>query len=530
MTKKAKNPVERRIEILQQMWWEKSTQHTKVFVWDMDDDAENFIHAFTALQQHETEFTTPDLFIKFRSPFDTQFGYSRALRNELLENYRASKDELIKQQIATDWKYPPQADCDSVDGLLACLGSFADYYQVHFRYLVVVLSPDFVNLQSSFLQWMQQAIQREEWPINLRIMLQHNRSNPVWHSLAEQYPHFVQLLTPELRQRTLLAEIANQSTEDNTTFLYRRYMTDSMILLQHGTPQQVAERAQQALVLAQQKGWAEQQVVMHSLMAGAWLKARSIPEAVQEYRSAASQAALIPSASIKHQLTTQSLLGEAGAWLTGKHYEQAAQVYAHAATEALRIPHPVFAIEGYRMAAYCHRQDGNISLAAKFNIEAIRVAAKLPASERKLTTLGVVLQTMLSQQDEARANALEKKAAEYSQHLETLQRKAEEKALALGKYPQPEKIAQLEQQLEQAMEQAFVQCCQQRETLICQASPSFQKIVFIGRELLALNWSGVPDIVHPLNKNMDEWSVPLSFMTAEPQSTERLLKEHQPVG
>ncbi|WP_380180340.1 hypothetical protein [Kalamiella sp. sgz302252] len=523
MAKTVKNPVERRIEILQGMWLEKSAKKSKVLLWDMEDEEINFIYAFTALQRHNTLYDVSDMFISFRAPFDTLFGYSRALRNELLESYNNS---LAEQGISADWQLPPEANADSVAGTLACLQSFIHCYQTRFRYLVVALTPDSVSRQSSFLNWMQLALQHE-WPHNLRIMLLQSQSDPAWRPLAQEYPDDVQILQPKLYSQTLVAEIANQSTEDNTSFLYRRFMTDSLTLLKLGTPQQVAERAQKALALAQQKDWFEQQVFMHNLTAGAWLKAQAIPEAVQAYRLACGQAALIKHAPVKYQLTVQSLMGEAGAWFSGKHYQQAADIYARSAATALQIPHPLFAIEGYRMAGYCHQCNSQNALAMGFYREAIRVAAQLPADERKLTTLGVILQSLLAMQDKKRAGALVKKAADYSQQLSALQQKAEKQALASGIYPQPGKIALLEQQMEQAMEQAFLTCCRQRETLIRQSGSAFQKIIFVGRELLNLHWSGSPDIAHPFDKNSEEWQAPLSFIRTEPDATESLLNEGQ---
>ncbi|QHM77342.1 hypothetical protein C7M52_03338 [Mixta theicola] len=524
-----RNPVERRMAILQRLWLEQSGRDARIFLWEVEDDAKSLIQAFTALQQQETEYDLPDLFITFRAPFDTLFGYSRALRHELLENYQHSKEALAEQQLATDWRYPPLAECDSVDGFMAALSSFAHCYQAQFRYLVVALSPDAVSLHSSWQQWIELALQ-SSWPANLRFMLLHSHSNPCWRPLEKARPHDVQKLIPDLQQHTLITEVASQSTEDNETFLYRRYMTDSMVLLQRGTPQQVTERAQRALELAQQKGWPEQQVVMHSIIAGAWLKGQDIPRAVQSYRLAAERAVQIEQPAIKHQLITQSLFGEAGAWFTARRYEQAAEVYARAAAEAQRVPHPLYVIEGYRMAGFCYQRKGHTTLATKFYTEAIRAATQLPLAERKFSTLGITLHALLTMQDKARAEALEKKAQAYCNQLMDIQRKAEKEALALGKYPALEKTARLQQRMEQAMEQAFLHCCEQRESLIRQASIPFQRIIFAGRELLAPNWSGIPDIAHPLDKEPAEWDAPLSFMTPEPKSTEQLLQTEMPAS
>lgn len=523
------NPVERRVALLQQAWLEHSQHDGRILLWEVDDDARKLVQAFTALQDHDTNYSTPDLFIKCKAPFDTQFGYSRAVRNELLENYRSSLDELAAHHVATGWEYPPHAASDSAAGVLACLRSFADYYQARFRLLVAVIEPKSISRQASLLAWLHQLLEHP-WPENLRIMLLHGRSQPVWRPLAEAYPQWVQVLSPDLHQRGLLSEIASQSTEDNATFLYRRYLTDCFTLLQHGTPQQVAQRAEQALALAQQKGWAEQQVVVHSMMAGAWLKAQAIPQAVRDYQRAAECGAQVAPHTLKHTLITQSLFGEAGAWFTGSQLRQASETYLKAAAQATLVPHPVYAIEGYRMAGFCYGLDGATTLATTCYVKAVSTGAAMPAAERKFTTLGVVLQALLALQDKSRAAALEHKAQEYLQQLENIQLRAEKKALALGKYPRSEAVLQLEKQMEHEMEQAFLDCCRQREALIRRASAPFQKIIFAGRELLDIRWSGSPDVAHPFGKQDEQWSEPLSFMAPAPASTEQLLKDHQPVG
>lgn len=520
------SPVERRIEILKRTWLERSSESSRIVLWEVDDDARNLVHAFTEVQQHDTHFSTPDLFIKFKATFDTQFGYSRAIRNELLENYRNSLDELVEHQVDANWACPLPAACDSAAGVLACLGSFAQYYHERFRYFVAVISSDTITRHTPLLDWVRQMLELE-WPPNLRVMLMHGRSQPMWRPLVEACPQWVQVLTPDLQQRELLSEIANRSTEDNTAFLYRRYMTDCFTLLQHGTPQQVAERGQRALELAQQKGWAEQQVVVHSMIAGAWLKAGSVPHAVREYQQAYERAALISTPNLKHTLITQSLFGEAGAWFSGSQLRHAASTYARAAEQATQIPHPVYAIEGYRMAGFCHQQDAASTLAATFYVKAVSTGAKLPAAERKFTTLGFALQGLLALQDKSRAAALEHKAQEYLQQLEKIQLDAEKKVRALGPYPRNDAVLQIEQHMENQMEQAFLDCCRQREALIRQASIPFQKVIFAGRELLNPRWSGVPDIAHPLDKNVAQWSEPLSFMAPEEGAADELLQKHQ---
>ena len=47
-------------------------------------------------------------------------------------------------------------------------------------------------------------------------------------------------------------------------------------------------------------------------------------------------------------------------WLVAKEPERAAQAYRSAAEQAQRVPNPMFEIEGFRMAAYCYAQNGQL--------------------------------------------------------------------------------------------------------------------------------------------------------------------------
>lgn len=497
MHSQARNPTEQLMAQLERQWLAASDDPAaRLFIWRVKANAESLIQAFIALQQQAPgDYSTPDLFIGFMAPFDTAYGYSRALADELIERYEASDG-------AQGWDFEPLLPCLGATQWQALLGHFAEHHREQLRYVVAVFTPAQVSDRAALERWLAQNVERIAEGV--RVMLIDTLEQPVWQALQQAFPQRVRLMTPDIDGMTLMQQTASQlSDRDGDRLRCRQFMTDALLLLERGTPQQVATRAGLALAIAAKQGWLEQQVVMHNIIGGGWVKGKSADKAVAAYRQAQQVAQGIGDQPLRTTLQMQSAFGEGGAWFSVGEYRQAAGAYRLAAGLAQLAGNRLLAIEGMRMAGRCLVLDGDQTHALADYAQVIHAARPLSAEERGQTTLPLALQDLLHIQDDKRAQALADCADAYQQRKQQLILRAESEVAQQGATLQAVRLA--ESRLQQALEQSFQQARSQREQLILEGYPGFRQTIAIGRQYLQPQWSGLPEIAHPFDAPVGEW-------------------------
>ncbi|WP_312690388.1 hypothetical protein [Kosakonia sp.] len=493
---KAKNPTEKVMAELELSWLDASEQaaQTRLFIWRVPAQGESLLDGFIALQQHPQGRTLPDLFLGLHTPFETGFGYSEALGREFVEHYEATEG-------AAPWHADAYLPCYSPGQLSQLLQGFTDSFADDLRYLVLVLKPSGVSDESALMRWFNGWLEQGESAP--RLLLIDTVEQPVWQPLYEAHPQRVKLIVDEIDGMKVMHQTAQQQTDpDGDRLLFRRYLADAMLLLEKGTAAQVAERGSLALALARRRGWADQQAMMHNLIAGGWLKGHDHAQAVEHYRQAQNVSGEIADPVLKGQLRTQSTFGEAGAWFAKKAYLQAAKSYRQAALEAQAIPHPVFETEGWRMSGFCLWLAGHRPTAMEEYARAVKAAERVPLPERGQTTLPLVLQDLLRIHDKRRTEAIEACAMRWQSEKQRLVQHAE---TCLPPRPGIEQVKQVESRLQLQLEAAFTVIREERENLIRRGDESFRRVIRLAREKLHPHWNGLPDIAHPFDAPPGEW-------------------------
>ncbi|MGV1110027.1 hypothetical protein [Xanthomonas translucens] len=506
----SKNPVERRIELLGDAWMQASEDPAlRLLVWRVPANAARLLAAFFEAQKHPGDWNAPDYFLRLDTPFDTGFGYSRALKQALHASYLGSQSALREQGVELGWPGPGPSHPDSALGVVEVLDSFAAYHQVHLRYLAVVLEPERTTSADAFARWMDAALAAAPSPA-LRLVLVDTHEDPRWQPLLERHAAIARRIEPPLDMFDIARETAAQSGGAGPAVAYRQMLSDLMTVLERGSATQLAQRVERPLALAQRHGWPDQQVVLNMMLAGGWLKEKQYPQAIASYRQ--SRECGLQALAVQHpaarDLVMQSWYGEAGTWFVAGQPGRAAETYVAAAKAAAEIPNPMFVIEGYRMAAFCLAQDGQREAARAHGLEAIRAAKPLPPADRRTTTLPQTLQDLLLLQDRPRAQKLEQCAASYLQAVAALHAQAEAQAAQLGPRPDSAQLDRIESALHAGFEQAFHRVAQERERLIQGGDAFFRKVVAVGRDFLHPTWNGLPDIRHPLDNAIPAWTEP----------------------
>lgn len=509
----AKNPVERCMDDLRAQWLEASTgSDTRLFVWRTSANAQRMLTAFFELQQQPGEWNTPDLFLRFTPAFETSYGYSRTLKDTLLMGYAEGRDNLRQQGVAHDWDGAFETRPDTATGFLGLLDSFAAHHGEHLRYAVAVLDPTRIAADDALEIWLEQALAAPV-PPRIRLMLTDSITNPRWYKLAERYPALTQIIDSRLDMHDIARATAAQSSSGDSSTAYRQMLTDVMTLLERGSAAQTEARAERALRLAERQSWPDQQVALHLMVAGAYLKEQQFEPAIRRYRLA--REAAIRAQEAEHpaaqELLLQTWFGEAGAWFTAKQLPHAAQAYVEGAHVAQQIPNTLFAIEGFRMAGYCFARAKQNEPAREHYLLGLAEARALAPAERELTTFPLLLQDLLRLQDPKRVERIERCAEEYKKAVTEARQQVECDARALGEAPTRIDLERIDAAMLDRCETAFAYCGETRETLIGGGDVFFRKLIAVGRDMLHPAWNGLPDVKHPTDKGLSEWKQPPSF-------------------
>jgi len=408
-------PMLRGIQRLSDAWLAAAADPSRrLLVWRLPANASRLLAAFFEMQRHDQGRDTPDYFLRLDTPYELGFRYSRQIKQTLLERYLGSQDELRGQGITLGWRGPHAEHLDSAAGVVQVLDSFAEHHGSHLRLLAAVLEPERMVPGDGFEHWVDAALAASPGD-RLRLVLVDTEEDPRWQPLLERHASVAARIDAPVDMFAIARDTASQSGGTGPEVLYRQLLADLMLLLERGSPQQVVGRAERALGLAQRHGWQEQASVVQMMVAGAWLKAGDHGQAITAYRQARSAADAARNAgnAAAPELVMQSWFGEAGCWLTAKNPERAAQTYLQASTSAASIPHPMFQLEGQRMAGYCLLQHGKREEARTQLLEAIRIAKPLSTQDRKATTLPQALWDLLQLQDLRRAEKIQLTATAY---------------------------------------------------------------------------------------------------------------------
>lgn len=503
-------PMLRGIQRLADAWLAATADPTRrLLVWRVPANASRLLAAFFETQRHDEGRATPDYFLRLDTAFETGFGYSRQVKQTLLERYLGSQDELRAQGIALGWRGPHADHPDSAWGVVRVLDSFAEHHQPHLRLMAAVIEPERCVPGDGLARWVEAALAAAPGE-HLRLVLVDTHEDPRWQPLLERHAAVAARIEAPVDMFAIARDTAAQSGGTGPEVLYRQLLTDLMLLLERGSPQQVVARSERALGLAQRHGWQDQSAVVQMLVAGAWLKGGDQGQAINAYRQArtAADAARSRGHAAAPELVMQSWFGEAGCWLTANNPERAAQTYLQAAGSAASIPHPMFQLEGQRMAGYSLLQHGKREEARTQLLEAIRIAKPLSPDDRKATTLPQALWDLLQLQDLRRAEKIQQTAVDYLAETTAVQAQAEAAAEKLGTHPTRTQLDVIEAQLHAGLEQVFHRTQQARERLVQGGDEFFRRIVAVGREFLDPHWNGLPTIEHPLDHDIPAWSAP----------------------
>jgi len=504
--------MQRAFDTLRDSWMDGTVDpRCRLLLWRVPANALRLLAAFLAAQHRPGGRQTPDAFLSFCEPCLLGFTYSRALNAAAVAGQQAV-DAMLRPAPPHEARaggpaaaWPTPEVTDSPQGVMQVLESLASHHTERLRYLAVLLQPGDCKAGDAFEHWLDGALQ-PGISQRVRLVLVDTLEAPVWQPLIERLGDRAALLEPQVDMFDVACAIAAQSPGTGPSVVFRQMLADMMLLLQRGSPQEVAARAERATALASRHGWAQQVGVLQMMQAGAWLKHGDAAQAVGLYRQVRAPAATgARHSAVSPELVMQSWFGEAGCWLRVNQPGNAVSAYRQAAQHAIALPNPVLGMEGQRMVGWCLLQDGKREAARTELLEAVRLALPLQVDERRVTTLPQTLWDLLLLQDPRRCASLQAVSTAHESSTASLLQEADARARALGPRPRRESLDVIEATLEQALQRALTMARQQRATVIKGSDAFFRSIIDAGQRLLDTAWDGLPTLVPPGPTQTPDW-------------------------
>lgn len=499
MSDAALNPVERRIAELGVRWQAfRARPEARLLLWQLPESGLRLAECFVEAQKLDLPYVTGDVFLLFKQPFVHPLQYARALKEALRGIVDASAKDFAEQGLGP-WAFEPAATPDTPAWFADAVRGFASRHHRAMAadaQVVVVLWPGAVAHLAGWIDFVR-ALLDVGLPPRLRLLLADTLEAPRCTPLAGDARVVAERIG--IDGLALAQETFAQEGGVGPAAVFRQLMMGVVTLLAHGSPDQVKARAADALQFARAQGWADQEVALRVMVAGALLKAGRHGDALVVYRAArqAADETVAAQHPAGRKLVLQTLFGAAAVHLAAGDDAAAAAVYDEAAVVAQRDAHPLLALESFRMAAFCSARAGDRDGAELRTDCAVEIGAAMKPEARPLTTLAVALADAMRRLDPPRWREMQAVKGRLRAALERVRERGEALAARLAAAAAPDALAQVDALRAQEAEAAAGEAVARLEALATQAAPAFARRAATGRELLGPGWLVDSDLALP---------------------------------
>jgi hypothetical protein len=484
------NPVERRLALLCGDWIDfRSDAAKRLLVWQVPANAIRLVQCFLEAQKHALEYSSGDVFVTLQTPFEHSTQYSRELKAGLRGQYDASREQLVEQKLESDWTFDPAAEPHSAPSFMDGLRSFGSKYHKTIGHLVGVLMPLSVSDGAAFSAWVMRALAARP-PERLRLLVVDSIEDSRFPELTSKADPRISVQRPSIDALSTAQETFAQEPTAGPAGVFRNLLMGVVALIEKGSADHVKVKATDALAFARKQGWADQDVAVRILVAGALLKEARHREAITVYQVARQSAkrAVAAGHPAGQKLVLQTWFGEAAAHLAAGDAGAAATCYDEAAIAAQRDRNAILAIEAFRMSGFCHARMGDAETAIERGVLALDIGESMKPDVRPMTTLPIAAVDVLRAADAPQVTALEhSKAALEAKLTEALQR-AERSGAELETDAEPPPYDAIDATLERERAEAYAETERDVTAIVAAANPAFREHFERGRRLLGVGW------------------------------------------
>lgn len=412
------NAVTRCLDDLQLLWMSyRENEQSRACRWFVSLDAVSLIHAF--IQSNAAESAgTPDIFLRFASPFANASQYGKALSQELSALVDADREALAKDGIEVPWSSDHREDPDN-----AALGFLRNLF--HFALsldldpgdrLVACITPVAIQNPQDWTHWWTDALSLQ-LPPQIRFLLCETPETHFLESLTNQFPDTLTTLQPQIDGQAVMRQLMDEYGDPgDLATLFRKAFLELSQLVGKQDPAGIRTAAKTALDLAREMGMPHLEIAVlctagNGLAIGGELEPGLLcfDQARRIARQARSQtlAKEIPGLTAENlydQLGVHAAFFKGGALIGAERYDQACTAYEAAAIDLRALTNGAstnpalrfLLIEALRMSGLCKERSDEKKAAAPFYEEALLQGARLEEASRKQTTLAYCGQSLIA--------------------------------------------------------------------------------------------------------------------------------------
>jgi tetratricopeptide (TPR) repeat protein len=427
------NAITRRADELQQMWrnfLENPTART--CYWVVEPDAARMMDVFYEVNAGDAT-KTPDLFIRFSTPFNDITTYGSMLSEELSTVIESEREDLAAAKLVLNWRSQHKDDpSNRAIGFLRNFFQLVSALDLGDAVVVAYFAPKAILRREEWERWCFNATQLD-LPLGMRLMFVEVEGAQTLQKLAKQYPQRIAVLKPQLDManaiRELMAEMGNPN--DKGTHFQKAFFELSQAIAQKNMDLMKVQ-AEKAIQIARSMGYPHLEIAVLGATANGFLSNNQPKVAIAVYDEAlrVAQSAqgkpLLPqvpdfkadesNGTIFDQLTIQMLFAKGGAFLSFRSpkYAEALTIFQQidvltTAIIAQKMDNAkqnidfetggtllMHRVEALRLSGFCMEGLGQAQKALEIYALAVGIAEKWTLEVRQSSTVPFIGQAMMN--------------------------------------------------------------------------------------------------------------------------------------
>jgi tetratricopeptide (TPR) repeat protein len=353
------NAISQRLEVLQSHYYTfYNDESARILLWLIEADEYAMIEKFMDVES-SIDGSSPDLFIKFGSPFTSAPTYGSSLTAELNALVEYYKEETGDKGVAIDWRLnvdefseEEQKTSKIFTRNLSAFGNSLEDLETN---VLAFLAPSEIKKFSKMENWLLQAIQ-EGIPDNVRFMLVDFIENPVFNKLPDTPG--VMAVTANLDMTSAMKELASSAGSDNPGTHFQMIFIDLSKAASKKEMEKVEKYANQAMEIAVAQGWLHLQVAVHMTVGSAWMQQKNYEKTLKSFDAAIrlgenSQKLKEP---IAGKLLSNALFAKAAVFVSMSNFEDAVSIYESIVPVTVEDKDHYMSMEAWRMAGFCNER------------------------------------------------------------------------------------------------------------------------------------------------------------------------------
>jgi hypothetical protein len=385
------NAIERRLAHLEERWDAFARDpDARLLRWSAPDDDLPLVDAFFTVQC-EGRGEVADCFVRLDAPFADPATHGAVLTAALAAYHADARDALAAAGHPAAWSPPaPRPDGDDASAFARACASFQAAHAGLGLLLAVVLAPGAIADDAAWNAWLGRLV-RAEPAAPVRFVVAEVAEAPRLDALAAAEPVRVRTDRLALDMAGARLALARAADRGDAASAFRLEYLALTAAAGRSELQAARGHADRALAVATREGWPAMQVAVHLALGSAFLGAGLADDALAACRAAGASARAAAGAGdpAANALIVQSGLSEGAALVSAGRWGDAAAAYAAAAPVATDAADHMLALEGWRMAAWCHARTGDLAAAWRCGWSALDAGERLDPGWRAASTLPV---------------------------------------------------------------------------------------------------------------------------------------------